>query len=79
MNLYTTTNISHIQENYPISQIQEFVVDILIMSNSKEELNKILTNIHNQIENVHLKLNINKNEYITKTEIQPLINGITQE
>ena len=49
------------------------------MSNTREELNKILTCIHSQIENIHLKLNINKSEYISNTETEPLIDGITLE
>ena len=77
--IYINPIINHIQENYPNSQIQAFVDDILIMSNTREELNKILTCIHSQIENIHLKLNINKSEYISNTETEPLIDGITLE
>ena len=75
--IYINPIINHIQESYPNSQIQAFVDDILIMSNTREELNKILTCIHSQIENIHLKLNINKSEYISNTETEPLIDGIT--
>lgn len=77
--IYINPILKHIKSTYPNSQIQAFVDDILIMSKTRNELNLILTDIHTQIEKLHLKLNINKSEYISNSETEPLIDGITQE
>ena len=52
--IYISPIINHIQEKYAISQIQAYVNDIIIISNSIEEFNKILTNIYNQIKKIFI-------------------------
>jgi len=66
--IYINSLFTQITEKHPLVVIQAFVDDIIISAKKKKTSNKPLTTVHILLEELGMRLNLRKCEFLTDTE-----------